>query len=194
MWKVVSFALASTLALGGCGHSEAPGSAYSSGTGGSTSSSETGTGGESGTGCTTASISVDGDGPTNHLGAACMGSWGAKYTSYANGYLSYPAPNSGDSEQLVINGCVNTTASPMFGSFSLSVPQTTVGSATMGSASYANGLDTFATDTDVTVMVTQIDSKVVKGSFTANVSSTNNGMKMLSGSFSVCRVSDLLPP
>jgi hypothetical protein len=142
----------------------------------------------------TASISVDGDGPTNHFGAACMGSWGAGHTAYANGYLGYPAPGSGDSEQLFISGCVKSTVSPSFGSLSLSVPQTTVGSVTTGTASYANGLDTFTTDTAVTVMVTEIDSTVVKGSYTATVGSTNNGEKMLSGTFSVCRVADFLPP
>jgi hypothetical protein len=64
----------------------------------------------------------------------------------------------------------------------------------MGTASYANGTDTFTTPTAVTVMVTEIDSAVVQGSYTAAVSSTNNGMKMLSGTFSVCRVPNSLPP
>ena len=198
MCRDVYFALASTLVLAGCGHSEAPGSAYSSstlGTGGSASSSvTTGTGGAGGDGCVTASISIDGDGPTNHLGGACMGSWGAGYTSHANGYIGYPGPNSGLPEQLFVSGCVKSTAPPEYGSLSLMVPLTTVGSATMGTASYVNGLDTFTTDTAVTLVVSEIDSMVVKGSYTATVSSANNGVKMLSGSFAVCRVPDFLPP
>lgn len=195
MCKAIYFALVSTLVLAGCGErSESLGSASSSsaaGTGGSTSSSAT-TGGVGGAGCVTASISVEGDGPTNHIGAACMGSYGAAYTSYANGYLGYPGPNSGLPEQLFVNGCVK--GATMYGSLSLMAPQTTIGSATMGTASYTNGTDTFTTDTAVTLTVSEIDSMVVKGSYTATVSAANSGERMLSGTFSVCRVPDFLPP
>lgn len=196
MSKVIYFAFASTLVLAGCGQDGmSVGAAYSTlGTGGGASSSTTGTGAAGGADCVAASITIDGDGPTNHLGAACMGSWGASHTSYANGYLGYPDPGGGLPEQLFVSGCVNTTASPTFGSLSLMVPQTTVGSATMGMASYANGLDTFTTDTAVTLMVSALDTMLVKGSYTATVSSTNSGMKMLSGTFTVCRVPDFLPP
>jgi len=197
MSKVISFAFATTLVLSGCGQDGmSVGAAYSTlGTGGGASSSATtGTGAAGGGGCVAASITIDGDGPTNHLGAACMGSWGASHTAYANGYLGYPGPSSGLPEQLFVSGCVKNTTSPSFGSLSLMVPQTTVGSATMGTASYANGLDTFTTDTAVTLMVSELDTMMVKGSYTATVSATNSDMKMLSGTFAVCRVPDFLPP
>ena len=184
MSKAIGFALAGTLVLAGCSGSTTDGSLYSSyltGSGGNSSSSTTGAGGGSGVHCTMASITIDGDGPTNHIGAACKDSWGAGYTSYANGYLGYPEPNSTLPKQLFINGCVNTTAPLSYGSLSLAVAQTTLGSATTGSASYANGLDTFTTDTDVTVEVTEMDSMVEKGSYTTTVASGNNGQQSRSG-------------
>jgi hypothetical protein len=189
MSKALYFALVSTLALAGCGNSSV--SLGSSSAGGSAA---TGTGGAGGASCATASISVDGDGPTNHFGAACKGSYGASHTTHANGYLGYPGPNSGQPEQLFVSGCVNSTAPPADGSLSLMAPQPGAGSVTMGTATYANGTDTFATDTAVTLTVSEIDGVVVKGTYTAAVSSTNNGAKMLSGAFVVCRVPDFLPP
>jgi hypothetical protein len=141
--------------------------------------------------CTVASISVDGDGPTNHFNAACMGSWGALHTSHANGYLSYP-PTSSNAE-LVIQGCADGMAPPMDGSLQLTIPETGVGNATMGQASYANGTDTFTTATAVTAMITEITSSTIQGSYTANVSTPSNGARMLSGTFSVCRVADYRP-
>jgi hypothetical protein len=192
MRKAIYFAWASTLVLAGCGNSSVSlGSSSSLGTGGGTS---TGTGGAGGADCVMASISVDGDGATNHFGAACKGSYGAAHTTHANGYLGFPGADSGLTEQVFVNGCANSTAPPMFGSLSLMAPQPGVGSATMGTASYANGTDTFTTDTAVMLTVTELDGLVVKGSYTATVSSTNNGVKMLSGTFSVCRVPDFLPP
>ena len=189
MRKAIHFALVSTLVLAGCGNGSMPlGSASSS------SSGTTGTGGAGGAGCVTASLSVDGDGPTNHFGAACLGSYGAAHSSHANGYLGYPKPNSGLAEQLFVNGCAKTDAPPLYGSLSLTAPLSGVGSATMGTASYANGTDTFTTDTAVTLMVSEFDSMVVKGSYTATVSATNKSVKMLSGTFAVCRLPFFLPP
>jgi hypothetical protein len=196
MCKALHSALLGALVLAGCGNGSVPVTSMSSsstvGAGGSTSSGAGGGGGSGGAGCLTATISVDGDGPTNYFDAACMGSHGAAYTSHANGYLGYAG--AGQPEQLFISGCVNDTASPTDGSLSLTVPQSGSGSATTGAASYANGVDTFMTDTAVTLMVTELDNMMVKGSYTATVSSTNNGAKMLSGTFAVCRVPDVLPP
>jgi hypothetical protein len=205
MSKAIGFALASTLVLVGCGSKSSP-----LGAGGSTSSAASsqagagggaggssgaggGGGGEGGAGCVMGSISIDGDGPTNHFNAACMGFYGTTFTSHANGYLGYPTHTSPDA-QLYISGCPESTTPPMFGSLSLTVPQTGVGNATTGTASYANATGTFKTDTAVTVMITQISSSVVQGSYTATVSSTSNGTKMLSGTFDVCRVPNYRPP
>jgi hypothetical protein len=190
MCNATYFALASALALAGCGST--PSSTL--GTGGSPSSSAaTGAGGGGGAACVMASIIIEGDGPENHFDASCMGSYGATYTSHANGYLAYATHTSLDL-QLDINGCAEATASPMDGSLSLTVAQTGVGNATMGTASYANGTDTFTTATEVTVMVSEITSAVVQGSYTATVSSMNSGMKMLSGTFAVCREPNYTPP
>jgi hypothetical protein len=141
-----------------------------------------------------ASISVDGDGPSNHFGAACMGSYGAMSTTHANGYFGFPPPNSGLPGQFFVSGCAKSDAPPAFGSLSLTAPLAGLGSATMGTASYANGTDTFTTDTAVTLTVSELDTMVVKGSYTASVSSTNNGVKMLSGTFSVCRAPFFMAP
>jgi hypothetical protein len=192
MCKATSFALAGALALIGCG-STSSSSSSTLGTGGGTSSSAaTGTGGSGGASCVVAALAVDGDGPTNHFDAACMGSYAAMYTSHAYGYLAYASHDSTDL-QLDIGGCAEAMADPMDGSLSLTLPQTGVGSATMGAASYANGTDTFTTDTEVTATVTELDS-VIRGSYTATVSSKNNGVKMLSGTFAVCRVPNYFPP
>ena len=202
MGKAICFALASVLVLAGCG-SQAP--ASSLGVGSSVSSSSTGAGGAAGAGgsasgsggagapsCTIASISVDGDGPTNHFNAACMGSYGASYTSHANGYLAYTSPTSSDIV-LTIEGCADGTAPPMDGSLSLTIPQTGVGNAVTGTASYANGVATFTTDTEVTAMITELTSATIQGTYTATVSSMSNGTKMLSGTFSVCRAPNYRP-
>jgi len=202
MGKAICFALASVLVLAGCG-SQAP--ASSLGVGSSVSSSSTGAGGAAGAGgsasgsggagapsCTIASISVDGDGPTNHFNAACMGSYGASYTSHANGYLAYTSPTSSDIV-LTIEGCADGMAPPMDGSLSLTIPQTGVGNAVMGTASYANGVATFTTDTEVTAMITELTSATIQGTYTATVSSMSNGTKMLSGTFSVCRAPNYRP-
>jgi hypothetical protein len=188
MCKAIHFALASVLVLAGCGSKS---SSSTLGTGGSTSSSANG--GSGGGGCGMAFINIDGDGPTNRFDAACMGSYGALYTAHANGYLGYLTHNSSDL-QLFVDGCAESTAPPMDGSLSLTVPQMGSTTATMGTASYANGTDTFTTTTAVTLMVSQMDNATVQGSYTATVSSTNNGTKMLSGTFSVCRVPNYLPP
>jgi hypothetical protein len=196
MGKATSIALAGALVLAGCG-SSSPSSTL--GTGGGTSSSTGsggsggGGGGAGGAGCGIASLVVDGDGPANHFNAACMGTYAAAYTAHANGYLAYTAPGSVDL-QLDVGGCAESTAPLLDGSLLLTAPQTGVGSATMGTASYTNGTDTFTTDSAVTMMVTEITSALVKGSYTATVSSANSGMKMLSGTFSVCRVPNFTPP
>jgi hypothetical protein len=193
MFKATSFALASALVLAGCGSSSSSSSALGTGGSSTSSSASTGTGGTGGSACALASLVVDGDGPTNHFNAACMGSYGAMSTSHANAYLAYVAPGSSDLE-LDISGCAEATASPTDGSLSITVSQSAVGSATTGMATYANGTDTFTTDTAVTVMVSELDSTLVQGSYTANVSSTNSGVKMLSGTFSLCRVPNYTPP
>jgi hypothetical protein len=188
MRKAIYFAWVSTLVLAGCGNGSTSQGTTTSSSGG------TGGGGAGGAACTTASISVEGDGPTNHFGAACMGSYGIAYTTHANGYLGFPGPHSGGPEQLFVNGCAKSDAPSMFGSLSLMAPQLGVGTVSMGTATYENGTDTFTTDTAVTLTVSEIDSMAVQGSYTATVSSTNNGTKMLSGTFAVCRVQDFLPP
>lgn len=188
MHKAIHSALVGTLVLAGCG--QGPMSMGSS----SSSSATTGTGGDAGPGCVTASISVDGDGPTNHFGAACLGSYGAAHTAHANGYLGYPGSDAGLAEQLFVNGCAKADAPPKFGSLSLTAPLSGVGSATTGTASYANGTDTFTTATAVTVMLSELDGAVVKGSYTATVTDANKSVKTLSGSFSVCRLPFFLPP
>ena len=188
MGKAIGFALASALVLAGCGSQpSSPGMG-----GGGSSSSAGGGGGAGGASCTIASFSVDGDGPTNRFNAACMGSYGAAYTSHANGYLAYTSPTSQDLV-LTVEGCAEGTASPMDGSLSLTIPQTGVGDTTTGQATYANGVDTFTTDTAVTAMVTEISSAMIQGSYTATVGSTGSGTKTLSGTFSVCRVPNYRP-
>ena len=189
MSKAIYSALVSTLVLAGCGNGS-----VSVGTTSSSEDAGTGTGGAGGAVCTASSISVDGDGPTNHFGAACMGSYGVAYTMHANGYFGYPLPDSGDPGRVFISGCAKSDAPPLFGSLSLTAPLAAVGNATMGTASYANGTDTFATDTAVTLMLTAAEGNVMTGSYTATVDATNNGAKMLSGTFSVCRVPSFFPP
>ncbi len=199
---VCCFALAGALVLAGCGSSSSPASSAGAG-GGASSSSGGGGGGAGGDGaggsggaatvnCDTASFSIDGDGPTNHYNAACMGSYGATYTSHADGYLAYASPTSPD-VVLDVEGCAEGMASPMDGSLSLTIPQTGVGSATTGKASYANGVDTFTTDSAVTATITELTSATIQGSYMATLISTNNGTKILSGTFSVCRVPNYRP-
>ncbi len=191
MRKAIYFTLASALAVAGCGSTPA---SSTLGTGGGASSSAATGGAGGGTGgasCEMASISIDGDGPVNHFGAACMGSYGIGFTSHANGYLAYVAHDSAEL-QLDISGCAESTAPPA-GSLSLTAPQTGIGSATTGTASYTNSTDTFTTDTAVTLMLTEINSVTLQGSYTATVSSANNGTKMLSGTFSVCRAPNYRP-
>lgn len=203
MGKAICFALASALVLAGCGSQTQASSLGVGGSGSSSSSagvgggagtggSESGTGGAGAPSCTIASISVDGDGPTNHFNAACMGAYGTSYTSHANGYLAYTSPTSSDIV-LTIEGCADGMAPPMDGSLSLTIPETGVGSAVTGTASYANGVATFTTDTEVTAMITELTSATIQGSYTATVSSTSSGQKMLSGTFSVCRVPNYRP-
>lgn len=191
MRKATHFALASAFVLAGC--SSASSSSTLGAGGGASSSAATGAGGGGGAGCTMASITIDGDGPSNHFGAACMGSYGIAYTMHANGYLGYPTQGS-TVEQVYISGCAESTASPMDGSLYLTSPQTGIGTAMTGTATYENSTDTFTTATAVTVTLTEINSVTLQGSYTATVSSMNNGDKMLSGMFSVCRAPNYMPP
>ena len=87
--------------------------------------------GGGGVSCTIASISVDGDGPTNHFNAACMGSYGASFTPHANGYLAYASPTSPDVGS-TSSGCADGTASPMRRLALAHGPADGLGSAVMG--------------------------------------------------------------
>lgn len=148
-------------------------------------------------GCPGAMITVEGDGPTRAYRFACKDSYGAPYSSEANGHVGYEKPLSVDpnqKEQLWLSGCATANAPPLAGSISIEAPQPVVGTTTTGNAEYDDGTDTYATDTDVTVTVTSIDGTTIKGAYTANVTTVNNGVKTISGSFAVCHVMDFFPP
>jgi hypothetical protein len=178
---------------GGAGAGGTGSGAGGSGVGGS------GVGGAAGGGCPGAVLTVDGDGPQKQMNFACAGSWGASETSEANAHIGYEKPPSVDpnqKEQMWVDGCATANGQPMAGSISIEAPQVVVGTTMTGKAMYYDGIDAYAAalETDVTLTVLQIDDTVVKGIYTATVQTVNNSVKMLTGTFGVCRVADFLPP
>ena len=172
----------------------------------STGSDSTGVGGAStGTASTSTGSSgvcsgyVDVKAPTGaqqHFASACEGAWGINETTTALGYqLSGGAPPG--LNELDIQGCTSANAGSsgvQFSAQNASVP----GTFTLGAISYTdtNG-GTWVTTTDpYQVIITKLDMPggVIEGSFSATVIGPMDTKLPISGTFHVCRVSDLNAP
>jgi hypothetical protein len=145
-----------------------------------------------------ASITIDGDGPTQHDDFACGAqNGGSHYTGEANAFLtpwgSPPSPG-----WLNIMGC----ASPggYASSLNFDVPLSDVGTAHMGSVIYVpppplgtyGNFETNGVVAPMTVTVTEMNADVVEGSFdvvvTAGPPLTATNTRHLTGTFDVCRL------
>ncbi|APR78065.1 Hypothetical protein A7982_03412 [Minicystis rosea] len=138
-----------------------------------------------------ASITVDGDGPTQHHDFGCSLLWGANITGEAGAYITHHVqPPS--AEWLYINGCQSPDGDEVLGSLRLMAPITGVGTTTASEADYraanaGNYLTSAATPASVTV--TAIDADRVRGSYDVTVEGLIPGdTKHLTGTFDVCRL------
>jgi hypothetical protein len=130
------------------------------------------------------------------LDYACKGSYGAAYTTRANGHVGYQMPHDTNPEQVWVDGCNQPNGEPQSGSISIQAPQAVVGTAHSGQMTYYAGTDVYANanDSDVTLTITSIDPTTIKGTYSAHLQSVNNGVRDIAGTFSVCHVSDFFPP
>ncbi|MCC6523135.1 MAG: hypothetical protein IT373_10780, partial [Polyangiaceae bacterium] len=188
--------------------------ATSSTTSSSTSSSTTGTGGAgagggsggSATGgagqggaapCAGAYLSLvlgGGDPPPAYpMNAACPGSWGANETSHVVGYLGNAGE--GGPMRLVVTGCDPVNG----GRTDVVVPLTDVGTAASESVSVdlGGGAQPWQTTNGVDVTVSAFGPTqltLIEGSLAGNLVDGNGVSHSVFGSFSACRVMDLLAP
>jgi hypothetical protein len=138
-----------------------------------------------------ASITVDGDGPTQHEDFACTHVWGDQLTGEANAFIGdRPA---GKPDVFWIVGCAADTGDATKGSMILQVPLAGVGTAAPQFVRYLSS-DGTAYDgfTPASVTVTELSSTLVKGTYDVTVLQFDPpaAQKHLTGTFEVCRVPD----
>ncbi len=148
-----------------------------------------------------ASLTIDGDGPTQHDDFACAGPgfWGGQLTGEANAsFTTLGAPVSSD--WLSIIGCAGSDGATGGGSLNLAVQLTAAATVHTGQATY---IPSPSAEDDVgqwvyypgvepmTVTVTELSADVVTGSYDVVVSYGPPGTgatKHLTGTFDVCRL------
>lgn len=144
----------------------------------------------------TASVTIDGDGPTQHYDFACSLRWGSLFTGEANAFFTEPGPDTGNYPQpgwLYLVGCKAETGDPYGGSIEIGIP-TAANSMMSGWVDYRPpGLGNLLTFTSSpTITVTEMNSDIVRGSYDAVVQDHlppgMNTMKHLTGTFEVCRL------
>jgi len=149
-----------------------------------------------------ATITLDGDGPTQHFGYACTVSWASQLTGEANAFLVLPGKDT-----LALLGCADPQGEETLGRIDLRVPLTTAGT----TGSFSGGVDysppwvggdpvsNFMPTVGTTPIftLTEITAEVVRGTFDVHVTSagapTNpppDAQRHLTGTFDVCRVPD----
>jgi hypothetical protein len=138
------------------------------------------------------------NGAPEELPSSCAGTWGAS-SPEADGYY-YAGGPPGAPHGLAIEGCASAMAKSVGVQFAATNGDGP-GTYSMGTIQYTDGNgSTWGVSGDsFTLIVTQGPSfgtpgGAFDGTFTANVSHGGNAAHMLSGSFHVCHVHDLLAP
>jgi hypothetical protein len=181
----------------GCGSGESSTASGSGGSGGNGGGGGDGDGGGGTAACTEGYIDIAGDGEKRHLGAPCLGSWGAmEGAASASGHIEPGGGAMATPSSLMIQGC-GGPGEIGFPVFTLDTKLTAPGATQAGSAFYARSdADTFNAEATVEVSLTQLDEVggLVKGDFSATINGTgaDPGPLMVTGVFSVCRVAS--PP
>jgi hypothetical protein len=140
-----------------------------------------------------ASVTIDGDGPTQHYDFACSYNWGAKFTGEANAFVTNPGPDAHQYPQpgwLYLEACQSQDGSPYKGLFWLGAPLTGPGTIKAGQANYQPpDSSNYVTYFDPpTITVIEMNSDLVRGSFDLMVADPGQAQKHLTGTFEVCRV------
>jgi hypothetical protein len=154
-----------------------------------------------------ASITVDGDGPTQRFDFGSRARWGSQFTGEAVGFATQSG--SGTFDHLQIWGVVNAFGEELDGNVFLTIPLTGVGTVHEGgveylpAGAYAAGIGNYlgggGGPTQATFTITEITADRIRGTFSdVLVTRGFNGSgpidpKTLSGTFDVCRLPDHYP-
>ena len=162
----------------------------------STTSSSSSTGGAGGTECLGELEVVVDNGAPVPFASMCQGAWGSDESNKAVGYMFSGGPAPG-SQGLVVLGCAHSYAGSQ-GIILAPRNATSPGTYTAGTATYTdeNGGSWGADGDPFHMTVTKLGpvGGSIEGTFQALVTHGGNAGHNVSGTFNVCRVSDMLAP